>query len=195
MGYTMKGSEFFGKGNSSPLNHKPKSSGTWDAKFGTKPEKDTHKHPHTKEVQDTADWAKKGDPRYKDAKSGYERTMETSPRKDTQLMMDMHTRSEKRSLSDAEAAPEYFKPIEKERIKNPKWKKQVQKLSRQARADKKVRDLAAANTRDREIKRAENQRYRRAAIKAGVNIKDKDYDHKDNKFKPASENRAGTKNE
>ena len=30
-------------------------------------------------------------------------------------------------------------------------------LSRQARADKKVRDLAAANTRNREIKRAENQ--------------------------------------
>ena len=68
-------------------------------------------------------------------------------------------------------------------------------LSRQARADKKVRDLAAANTRDREIKRAENQRKRRAAIKAGVNIEGKDYDHKDKKFKPASENRAGTKNE
>ena len=70
-----------------------------------------------------------------------------------------------------------------------------QKLSRQARADKKVRDLADANTRDREIKRAENQRYRRAAIKAGKNIENKDYDHKDNKFKPVSENRAGTKNE
>tara|TARA_X000001382_G_C3128301_1_gene165459 strand:+ start:275 stop:493 length:219 start_codon:yes stop_codon:yes gene_type:complete len=70
-----------------------------------------------------------------------------------------------------------------------------QKLSRQARADKKVRDLAAANTRNREIKRAENQRHRRAAIKAGKNIKGKDYDHKDNKFKPVSENRAGTKNE
>ena len=70
-----------------------------------------------------------------------------------------------------------------------------QKLSRQARADKKIRDLAAANTRDREIKRAQNQRYRRAAIKAGKNIKGKDYDHKDNKFKPVSENRAGTKNE
>ena len=70
-----------------------------------------------------------------------------------------------------------------------------QKLSRQARADKKIRDLAAANTRDREIKRAQNQRYRRAAIKAGKNIKGNDYDHKDNKFKPVSENRAGTKNE
>jgi|TARA_R110002072_G_scaffold104182_1_gene228557 hypothetical protein len=68
-------------------------------------------------------------------------------------------------------------------------------LSRQARADKKIRDLAAANTRDREIKRAENQRKRRAAKKAGINIEGKDYDHKDSKFKPASENRAGTKNE
>ena len=68
-------------------------------------------------------------------------------------------------------------------------------LSRRARADKKVRDLAAANTRDREIKRAENQRKRRAAIKAGIDIRGKDYDHKDKKFKPASENRAGTKNE
>ena len=70
-----------------------------------------------------------------------------------------------------------------------------QKLSREARAAKKVRDLAAANTRDREIKRAENQRKRRAAIRAGIDIRGKDYDHKDKKFKPASENRAGTKNE
>ena len=70
-----------------------------------------------------------------------------------------------------------------------------QKLSREARAAKKVRDLAAANTRDREIKRAENQRKRRAAIKSGIDIRGKDYDHKDKKFKPASENRAGTKNE
>ena len=70
-----------------------------------------------------------------------------------------------------------------------------QKLSPTARRAKSARDLAAANTRTREIKRAENQRYRRAAIKAGTNIEGKDYDHKDNKFKPASENRAGTKNE
>ena len=70
-----------------------------------------------------------------------------------------------------------------------------QKLSPTALRAKRARDLAAANTRDREIKRAENQRYRRAAIKAGKNIEGKDYDHKDNKFKPVSENRAGTKNE
>jgi len=70
-----------------------------------------------------------------------------------------------------------------------------QKLSPTALRAKRARDLAAANTRGREIKRAENQRYRRAAIKAGKNIEGKDYDHKDNKFKPVSENRAGTKNE
>ena len=70
-----------------------------------------------------------------------------------------------------------------------------QKLSPTALRDKRARDLAAANTRGREIKRAENQRIRRAAIKAGKNISGKDYDHKDNKFKPVSENRAGTKNE
>ena len=71
----------------------------------------------------------------------------------------------------------------------------TQKLSPTARRTKLARDLAAANTRSREIKRADNQRKRRAAIKAGTNIEGKDYDHKDNKFKPASENRAGTKNE
>tara|TARA_R110002020_G_scaffold434890_1_gene645084 strand:- start:159 stop:377 length:219 start_codon:yes stop_codon:yes gene_type:complete len=71
----------------------------------------------------------------------------------------------------------------------------TQRLSPTARRAKLARDLASANTRGREIKRAENQRYRRAAIKAGTNIEGKDYDHKDNKFKPASENRAGTKNE
>ena len=71
----------------------------------------------------------------------------------------------------------------------------MQKLSPIARRDKLARDLAAANTREREIKRADNQRNRRAAIKAGKNIEGKDYDHKDNKFKPVSENRAGTKKE
>ena len=71
----------------------------------------------------------------------------------------------------------------------------TQNLSPTARRAKKARDQAAANTRNREIKRAENQRIRRAAIKVGKNIEGKDYDHKDNKFKTASENRAGTKTE
>ena len=71
----------------------------------------------------------------------------------------------------------------------------TQRLSPTSLRAKRARDLATANTREREIKRADNQRRRRAAIKAGINIKGKDYDHKDNKFKPESENRAGTKNE
>jgi hypothetical protein len=75
----------------------------------------------------------------------------------------------------------------------------VQKLSPKARRDKLARDLAAANTRPREIKRAKNQRERRAAVKAGINIEGKDYDHKDNKFKTIEANRGndgeGTKNE
>tara|TARA_R100001082_G_scaffold62640_2_gene35131 strand:- start:692 stop:922 length:231 start_codon:yes stop_codon:yes gene_type:complete len=75
----------------------------------------------------------------------------------------------------------------------------TQKLSPTARRNKLARDLAAANTRGREIKRAENQRKRRAAIKAGINIKGKDYDHKDKKFKSEEANRGndgkGTKKE
>ena len=75
----------------------------------------------------------------------------------------------------------------------------MQKLSTTARRAKKARDLAKANERDREIKRADNQRERRAAIKAGINIEGKDYDHKDNKFKSVKSNRGndgkGTKKE
>tara|TARA_R100000152_G_C6752887_1_gene176610 strand:- start:907 stop:1119 length:213 start_codon:yes stop_codon:yes gene_type:complete len=68
-------------------------------------------------------------------------------------------------------------------------------LSARAKAAKAKRDLRYANSRRREKMRAFNQRIRRLAKKLGINIKGKDYDHKDNKFKPASENRAGTKNE
>ena len=75
----------------------------------------------------------------------------------------------------------------------------TQKLSSTARRDKLARDLAKANERGREIKRANNQRERRAAIRAGINIEGKDYDHKDNKFKSVKDNRGndgkGTKNE
>ena len=74
-----------------------------------------------------------------------------------------------------------------------------QRLSPTALRAKRARDLAAANTRDREIKRAENQRHRRAAVKAGINIENKDYDHKDGKFKTVKANRGndgkGTKKE
>lgn len=74
-----------------------------------------------------------------------------------------------------------------------------QKLSLKARIAKKKRDLAAANTDRRKTMRAENQRKRRAAIKAGKNIKGKDYDHKTKKFISIKANRGnrghGTRNE
>jgi len=74
-----------------------------------------------------------------------------------------------------------------------------QKLSIKAKAAKKIRDLAAANTTRRKKMRAENQRKRRAAIKAGKNIKGKDYDHKTKRFITVKANRGnrghGTRNE
>ena len=74
-----------------------------------------------------------------------------------------------------------------------------QKLSPKAKADKKKRDLAFAKTFARKRKKAENQRKRRAANKAGKNIKGKDYDHKKKKFVSVKANRGnygkGTKKE
>ena len=74
-----------------------------------------------------------------------------------------------------------------------------QKLSPKAAAAKKRRDLAFAKTFARKRKKAENQRKRRAAKKAGKNIKGKDYDHKTKKFISIKSNRGnrgrGTKKE
>ena len=74
-----------------------------------------------------------------------------------------------------------------------------QNLTPKARADKKKRDLAFAKTFARKKKKAENQRKRRAATKAGKNIKGKDYDHKDRRFKSVKANSGndgkGTKKE
>jgi hypothetical protein len=74
-----------------------------------------------------------------------------------------------------------------------------QKLSLRARAAKKRRDLKAANSARRKKMRAENQRKRRAAIKAGKNLRGKDYDHKTKRFVSVKSNRGnrgrGTKNE
>ena len=74
-----------------------------------------------------------------------------------------------------------------------------QKLSPKAAADKKKRDLAFAKTFARKRKKAQNQKLRRAAKKAGKNIEGKDYDHKDCKFKSIKANRGndgkGTKKE
>jgi hypothetical protein len=75
----------------------------------------------------------------------------------------------------------------------------AQKLSATARRDKLARDLAYAKTPARRQKKAENQRLRRAAIKAGQNIDGKDYDHKDKRFESVKANRSndgqGTKKE
>ena len=75
----------------------------------------------------------------------------------------------------------------------------TQKLSPQARRAKAARDLAYANSPARKKKRAENQRLRRAAKKAGRNIAGMDYDHKDKKCKSVKRNRGndgrGTKRE
>ena len=53
-----------------------------------------------------------------------------------------------------------------------------QKLTPTAMRMKAARDKKAAMTPIRRKKKAENQRKRRAAIKAGKNISGKDYDHK-----------------
>ena len=75
----------------------------------------------------------------------------------------------------------------------------TQKLTPTAKRQKALRDKRAAMTADRRKKKAENQRKRRAAIKAGKNINGKDYDHKDGKFKSIKANRGndgnGTKKE
>ena len=74
-----------------------------------------------------------------------------------------------------------------------------QKLSPTARRAKAIRDKKAAMTPDRRAKKAENQRKRRAAKKAGKDIRGKDYDHKDRRFKSVKANRGndgkGTKRE
>ena len=74
-----------------------------------------------------------------------------------------------------------------------------QNLTTIAKRIKAARDKKAAMTPNRRKKKAENQRKRRAAIKAGKNINGKDYDHKDKKFKSVKANRGndgkGTKKE
>ena len=67
----------------------------------------------------------------------------------------------------------------------------AQKLSSTAKAAKRKRDLATANTRRREKMRAENQKKRRKAIKKGKNIKNKDYDHTKKRFVSVKANRGG----
>ena len=65
-----------------------------------------------------------------------------------------------------------------------------QKLSKKALAAKKVRDKKYAMTADRRMKKAENQRKRRAALKRGMNIKGMDYDHTRRRFVSVKVNRG-----
>ncbi len=75
----------------------------------------------------------------------------------------------------------------------------AQKLSKKAKAAKKVRDKKTAMTARRKKMKAENQRLRKAAKKKGINLKGKDYDHKTKKFTTVKKNRGnrgrGTKKE
>jgi len=67
-----------------------------------------------------------------------------------------------------------------------------QKLSAEALKAKRRRDLAAANSPFRRELRADSQRRRRAAEKAGKDIEGKDFDHNTGKFVPSGFNRGGT---
>ena len=64
---------------------------------------------------------------------------------------------------------------------------------------KAARDKRAAMTPDRRAKKAENQRKRRAAVKAGKNVEGKDFDHKRRRYVSVASNRGnegqGTKKE
>ena len=65
-----------------------------------------------------------------------------------------------------------------------------QELSPQAAKAKAERDLAAAKTDDRRSKKAENQRLRLAALKKGIDLTGKDYDHTKAKFVSVKSNRG-----
>jgi len=66
-----------------------------------------------------------------------------------------------------------------------------QRLSKTALLAKRKRDLAEAMTPRRRKMKAENQRKRRAAVKAGKGVKGKDYDHTKKKFVSVKANRGG----
>lgn len=66
-----------------------------------------------------------------------------------------------------------------------------QRLSKQAAAAKKKRDLAYAKTDRRRKMKAENQRKRREAAKNGMDLNGKDYDHTKKRFVSVKANRGG----
>ena len=74
-----------------------------------------------------------------------------------------------------------------------------QQLSPSAAKKKAARDLKTAKSPARKWKKADSQKKRRAAKKAGKNIDGMDYDHRTSSFKSVKYNRGGggkgTKNE
>ena len=74
-----------------------------------------------------------------------------------------------------------------------------QKLSKKASIAKKKRDLTKAKSPYRKAAKADSQKKRRAAVKAGRSVAGKDYDHKTSTFKSVKKNRGndgkGTKRE
>lgn len=68
---------------------------------------------------------------------------------------------------------------------------QSKSLSKEAQEKKHNRDVAIANSPRRAAMRAENQKKRRAAKKAGKNIEGKDYDHTKKAFVSVKANRGG----
>jgi len=66
-----------------------------------------------------------------------------------------------------------------------------QRLSKTAADAKKKRDLAYAKTDRRRKMKAENQRKRRAALKNGMDISGRDYDHTKKRFVSVKANRGG----
>ena len=65
-----------------------------------------------------------------------------------------------------------------------------QKLTPIAARRKAIRDKKYAMTTDRRMKKAENQRKRRAALKRGMNLAGKDYDHTRGRFVSVRVNRG-----
>ena len=65
-----------------------------------------------------------------------------------------------------------------------------QKLTPIAARRKAIRDKKYAMTTDRRMKKAENQKKRRAALKRGMNLAGKDYDHTRGRFVSVKVNRG-----
>ena len=65
-----------------------------------------------------------------------------------------------------------------------------QKLTPIAVRRKAIRDKKYAMTTDRKMKKAENQKKRRAALKRGMNLAGKDYDHTRGRFVSVKVNRG-----